>query len=79
MPEWRALIRRRIAGLGLRPVDEMDIVEELAQHVEDRYAELRGAGATDADALGASLEELDGETLATELIDVVAKKAAGDG
>jgi hypothetical protein len=55
MPEWRAVIRRRLAGLALRPVDEIDIVEELAQHVEDRYADLVSAGASEEEAVGGSL------------------------
>jgi hypothetical protein len=74
MPEWRVIIRKRLAGLELRPTDEIDIVEELAQHVEDRYADLRRAGATDDEALGTSLEELDGQALATELLDALTKK-----
>jgi hypothetical protein len=74
MPDWRGIIRRRLAGLDIRPVDEIDIVEELAQHVEDRYADLRRSGATDDDAVATSLEELDGETLATEMIEFLTKK-----
>ena len=74
MPDWRSLIRRRLAGLDIRPVDEIDIVEELAQHVEDRYTDLCRAGATDEDAVSGSLEELDGETLAAEMNDVLMKK-----
>jgi hypothetical protein len=74
MPDWRGLIRRRLAGLDLRPVDEIDIVEELAQHVEDRYTDLCQGGASEEDALNGSLEELDGETLATEMLEVLGKK-----
>ena len=74
MPDWRSLIRRRLAGLDIRPVDEIDIVEELAQHVEDRYADLCRAGASEEDAVSGGLEELDGETLAAEMIDVLMKK-----
>ena len=74
MPDWRSLIRRRLAGLDIRAVDEIDIVEELAQHVEDRYADLCRAGASDEDAVIGSLEELDGDTLAAEMVDVLLKK-----
>jgi hypothetical protein len=74
MPDWRVIIRQRLAGLDLRPVDEMDIVEELAQHVEDRYDELRRSGATEDQAIGAGLEELDGETLSEELLETFTKK-----
>lgn len=74
MPDWRGLIRRRLAGLNIRAMDEIDIVEELAQHVEDRYVDLCRAGATEEDAMNGSLEELDGETLAAEMLDVLTKK-----
>jgi hypothetical protein len=76
MPDWRGIIRRRLAGLEIRPVDEIDIVEELAQHVEDRYADLKREGVTDDEAVGASLEELDGETLCAELLDAMAGRKA---
>jgi hypothetical protein len=71
MPDWRAIIRRRIASLEIRPVDEIDIVEEIAQHVEDRYSDLRRCGVPDEEAVGASLEELDGETLCAELVEAM--------
>lgn len=74
MPDWRSIVRRRLAGLDIRPVDEIDIVEELAQHVEDRYADLCRAGVTEEDAVSGSLEELDGETLSTEMLEVLTKK-----
>jgi hypothetical protein len=74
MPEWRAIIRRRLARLNLRPADEIDIVEEIAQHVEDRYMDLCGAGVTDEEAVGRSLEELDGESLTEELLSSLAGK-----
>jgi hypothetical protein len=74
MPDWRLLIRHRLAGLDIRPVDEIDIVEELAQHVEDRYAELKGSGLSEDEAVGAGLAELDGETLAEELLDSLTRK-----
>jgi hypothetical protein len=74
MPDWRTIIRQRLAGLEIRPVDEMDIVEELAQHVEDRYADMKSDGASDDEALGRGLEELDGQTLAAELLEALAKK-----
>ena len=48
MPEWSAEIRRRLEGLRIDPAREASIVEELSQHLEDRYEELvarrRGPG-----------------------------------
>jgi hypothetical protein len=77
MPDWRGIIRHRLAGLNIRPVDEIDVVEELAQHVEDRYAELRTSGADEDQALSASLDELDGQTLSDELLEALSGKGKG--
>lgn len=74
MPDWRVLIRQRLAGLNIRPVDEMDIVEELAQHVEDRYADLCHSGVGNDEATATSLAELDGESLSTDLLDALTRK-----
>jgi putative ABC transport system permease protein len=58
MPEWNGEILARLAPLGLSAERELEIAEELAQHLEDRFAELRARGAADADALHAVREEL---------------------
>src|SRR5437870_8165657 len=68
MVEWKEEIRKRLGGLKLAPTREAEIVEELAQHVEDRYKELMTGGATTEEASGAALSELSGsELLAREL------------
>src|SRR5499426_1594925 len=68
MPEWKNEIKERLANLNLEPAREAEIVEELSQHLNDRYAELRASGATDEEASGAALAELnDGELLEREL------------
>src|SRR5690348_15582227 len=40
MPDWRAEVRSRLPKLGLTPGDEADVVEEIAQHLEQQFAEL---------------------------------------
>ena len=68
MPEWKEKIRRRLAGLKLEPAREAEIIEELSQHLEDRYAESLAGGATPDEAYRAALAELkEGETLQREL------------
>src|SRR5215475_8128571 len=68
MPEWKQEIRERLKNLKLDPAREAAITEELSQHLEDRYAELRAGGATDDQACRAALAELsDNESLAREL------------
>ena len=68
MPEWKNEIKDRLANLNLEPAREAEIVEELSQHLNDRYAELRASGATDEEASSAAFAELsDGELLEREL------------
>jgi putative ABC transport system permease protein len=58
MPEWKQEIRERLAPLNLAPTREAEIVEELAQHLEDRYSELLSGGAAPEEAYRAALAEL---------------------
>ena len=47
MPDWKEEVRKRLAGLKLAPAQEAEIVEELAQHLEqvyERIAEKRRHG-----------------------------------
>ena len=63
MQEWRKEILKRLAGLSLPPAREAAIVEELEQHLEDRYAELAAGGAREEEARRVALEELRDENL----------------
>ena len=74
MPDWRRLVRARLNGLDLPPADEIAIVDELAQHIEDRYRDLCSAGKPEEDALAESLQELDSGDFAAELRDSVSGK-----
>jgi predicted permease len=68
MPDWNEQIRKQLADLNLAPAREAEIVEELAQHAEDRYRELQSGGATEAEARRIALDEIEGhELLASEL------------
>jgi putative ABC transport system permease protein len=63
MPDWKGEITRRLAPLRLAQVREAEIVEELAQHLEDRYQEMISGGATEGEAWRVALEELSDENL----------------
>ncbi|HVW05037.1 MAG TPA: hypothetical protein VHB78_08500 [Vicinamibacterales bacterium] len=75
MPEWKRLVRARIAGGGLSPTAEMDVIEELTQHVEDRYRQLCADGVCEAEAEARSLAEIDGEDLMPELLDLLPRES----
>ncbi|HEX2340086.1 MAG TPA: ABC transporter permease [Vicinamibacterales bacterium] len=59
MHDWRDEVRRRLADAGLDPATEEEIAEELSQHLDDRYRELRAEGLTSDDARQAVLRDLD--------------------
>ncbi|HKS43402.1 MAG TPA: ABC transporter permease [Blastocatellia bacterium] len=68
MPEWKEEIRKQLLALKLEPTRENEIVEELAQHFESLYAELRADGATKEEARRAILQQLNqSELLPREL------------
>jgi predicted permease len=68
MSDWKKEISQRLAGLRLAPTREAEIVEELAQYLEDCYEELLALGTTKADAWRKTLEELnESDLLAREL------------
>ena len=60
MPDWKSLIRARVAPLSeLDAAREADIVDELAQHVAEHYAELVAAGVAETEAVNRALAPLD--------------------
>jgi predicted permease len=68
MPDWKEEIARRLSGLSLAPTREAEIIEELAQHLDDRYEQLLEGGATQEEARhGVLLELSESDLLAQEL------------
>jgi putative ABC transport system permease protein len=68
MPDWTSHLRPRLAALRLTPAREAEIVEELSQHLQERYDELLAGGVSNPDALQMAIDELlEAETLATRL------------
>ena len=56
--EWSGEIRTRLAALALDAAREAEIVEELSQHLEEEYEELRAGGAGHEDARRLAMQEL---------------------
>ena len=63
MPDWKNEIGSRLADQQIEPTREAAIIEELSQHLEDRYEELLSAGSSESDARQTVLEELEGSEL----------------
>jgi putative ABC transport system permease protein len=58
MPDWKPDIRQRLAKLQLAPTREAAIVEELAQHLDEYYAELLASGMSKGEAYSQVQAEL---------------------
>src|SRR5262245_13847218 len=68
MPEWKRIVLKHLSPLRLPPEREIEIAEELSQHLEDCYAESLARGATPEEARHVALAELrEDETLRREL------------
>ena len=50
MPEWTKYIRQNLHLHGLRPGREAEIIEDLAQQLEDAYREALASGMAEAEA-----------------------------
>ena len=63
MPEWTEEVRKRLSGRKLAPAHENEIVEELAQHLDDVYEGSLRSGASETEATRIALQELAGDLL----------------
>ena len=57
MPEWIDHVRPRLSSLRVSPAREHEIVEELSQHLDDRWRELMSGGASEDEATRLALAE----------------------
>jgi hypothetical protein len=57
MHDWHSEVRARLAPLRLKPEREADIVDEISQHLAERYREAISAGASREEATRLALAE----------------------
>jgi predicted permease len=74
MPDWSAEIRARLAGRALERTDE--IVEELAQHLDDHCMELQRQGLLPEEARQRTLEQLASEDVLRRALESIERPAA---
>src|SRR5256886_17071465 len=58
MADFKEEIRKRVAALQLSPTREVEIIEELSQHLDDQYEQSLSRGATEEQAYRATLTGL---------------------
>ncbi|MGE5833822.1 MAG: ADOP family duplicated permease [Acidobacteriota bacterium] len=66
MPDWKAVLQPRLAGLKFSPAREAEIIDELSAHLDDRYRELITGGHSADEAQRTALAELDDAELLRE-------------
>ncbi len=57
MPDWAQHVRPRLSSLRLSPTRENEIVDELSQHLDDRWRELIAGGASPDEAARLALAD----------------------
>src|SRR5215203_5446427 len=68
MPDWTQHVRPRLSGLRLSPTREAEIVEELSQHLDDRYRELIAGGMSSDEATRVALSDFRGGNVLADYI-----------
>lgn len=59
MVDWKTIVRARLAALRLTAAAHTALSDEIAQHLDDQYQDLRNGGARHAEAFQETLKELD--------------------
>src|SRR5215475_7529268 len=67
MPNWNHIVREHLAVLRLPPEREIEIVEELALHLEAAYEDALAAGLSKAEAVACAVQSYDWRLLECEL------------
>lgn len=59
MRDWEALVRRKLAGIVLKPDECSEVISELATHLEETWEELCKQGMTEEDAVRRTLSQVE--------------------
>src|SRR5919206_34939 len=73
MPDFQRMVRERLRDCGLAPAREWEIVDELSQHLRDRYESQLSSGASEEEAERSVVAELEGRDLAGQLREIEAR------
>ena len=78
MPDWSGEIRRRLSAVRLPPEREAGIVDEVAQHLEDRYQTLLASGQPPAEAERRAWRELEGDDDLGRLLSAIEPRSTAE-
>ena len=68
MPDWNRIVREHLKGLKFEGATEAEIIDEMAQHIEDRYRELLASGTSEGEAERLAVEPLNDGPLLVEAV-----------
>jgi len=68
MPDWAQHVRPRLSSLRLSPTRENEIVDELSQHLDDRWRELMAGGASPDEATRLALADFRDRDVLTQYL-----------
>lgn len=74
MPDWKAAVRAAIAHLNLEPARERSIVDEVGDHLSEKYEDLLSSGVSEEQACRSVLDDLNQQKLIAELSPVFTKE-----
>ena len=68
MPDWKRLVRKRMASVSMSPAAQQQVIAELAMHLEETYEHAHSTGMTQRAAIRVALQEVDDwRTLAADI------------
>ena len=76
MADWRAAVDRRLDEIGLAPLRRIEIIEEVAAYVQDRYEDFVTSGLNESEARRLALADLETEQFARELARIESRAPA---
>jgi predicted permease len=78
MPDWRHEVAKRLSDLKLAPTRESQIIEELTEHLQERYEELLSSGVSEYEAKRLTLQELSDDDLLARSLRQVERESSQD-
>jgi hypothetical protein len=77
MPDWEAVVEQHLSGLALEPTERVEVIAELAAHLEESCEELRREGMTEEEAARRTLSQVEDWRKLSRLIQIARKKENG--
>ncbi len=78
MRDWKNIVRTRVAAVHPEATGEADLIDEIAQHLEDSYRELLSGGANEEQSFRQTIAELDDMYPLQAELEIAGREASRD-